>query len=120
MMATWLPAGVRNADRRRELRREAERLAELLAARGARQVVLFGSTVADDNRPVDDIDLLVVVETDVPFAERAARLLVELASREAVDLLVYTPAELAELRERSGFVRRALATGIVLHAEPSR
>jgi predicted nucleotidyltransferase len=114
-MSEWRPARERNAERRRALVEEARRLAGRLAARGARRVVLFGSAARNEAGPPGDIDLLVVMDTHLPFVERAARLLEELGSAEAVDLLVYTPEEIAWMGERSAIVSEALRTGIVLH-----
>lgn len=59
-----------------------------------RRIVLFGSRARGDAQPDSDYDVLVLVESEVPFVARQA------AARRAVgrvgaplDLLVYTPAE---------------------------
>ncbi len=61
------------------------------------KLILFGSRGRNSSRPESDYDILVVAESEVPFAERQAKALLALGSRSfPVDLLVYTPSELEE------------------------
>lgn len=107
------------AQRRQEhvalLREEAERLVRGLIGLGAEKVYQFGSLT---QRPPDiftDVDLLAILETDEPFVERLARIYQELRPRVAADILVYTPEEFEEMRERP-FLRHALKTAVLRHA----
>ena len=65
---------------------------------------IFGSYLTSAFRPGSDVDLLLVKNTDVPFWERAREFddLYDLYPR--LDVLVYTPKELAaQLENPSGF-----------------
>lgn len=97
------------------LEEEATRITGLLVERGAILVVAFGSFGRGDVGPVSDLDMIAVMESDLPFIKRLDRLYGEIVPRVGLDLLVYTPAEFEDMRERS-FVRRALSEGRILHA----
>jgi len=99
---------------REALELEAGRLAQAAAAMGAERVVLFGSTAHDDAGLASDFDLLIVWDTPLDFLERTVQMYRRLQPRVAVDLLVYTPAEM-EIMAGRPFVRHALAEGRVLH-----
>jgi predicted nucleotidyltransferase len=62
-----------------------------------RQIVLFGSYASGHPTPDSDLDLLIVMESDLPRHKRAVpiRLLFQPVPC-AMDILVYTPAEVAE------------------------
>ncbi|MBI2901861.1 MAG: nucleotidyltransferase domain-containing protein [Planctomycetes bacterium] len=97
---------------------EVRRIVAELAARGATRVVLFGSRARGTARQGSDADLLVVMPCppEESFPRRIARVWQELRPRMAVDILVYTPEEFAEIATSRTFVREALAEGRVLHA----
>ena len=78
------------------------------------KVVLFGSYLSGRRDLFTDLDLLVVMDSSLDFVARSAALAGRLRARVAVDLLVYTPQEMEQMRERS-FVRDALAAGKVLY-----
>jgi predicted nucleotidyltransferase len=84
------------------------------AREGAERAILFGSYASGRADAFSDLDLLVVCETAQPFLERFRAFADVLDAFPGADLLVYTPAELAELRARSGFVEKAESEGIVL------
>ena len=94
-----------------ELSDELGRLEALLRELGARDVWLFGSLARGEVHEGSDLDLLVVMDTDLPFVERLARLYRELKPRVATDLFVYTSGEMEDLRESSPLVRAALREG---------
>jgi predicted nucleotidyltransferase len=79
-------------------------------------VLVFGSRARGDAIEESDLDLLVVSERfrDVPFLERISRVLSDLDIPFAVDLLCYTPEELARKREELGTVSAALEEGLPL------
>jgi predicted nucleotidyltransferase len=110
-------------ERTAEMAREAHRTAAELGRLGAHLVLLFGSRARGNPTARSDIDLLVVMDCDPSwtFARRLAEVGSWVDPRYATDLLVYTPEELASLRERSAWMRGALAEGRVLHrrAEPA-
>jgi predicted nucleotidyltransferase len=82
-----------------------------------RRAIVFGSFARGDVTRRSDVDLLVVQETDKRFIDRYAGLLddvVGAAGGRAVDLLVYTPAELESLSGRP-FVKRILRAGVTIY-----
>ncbi len=90
---------------------ELRRLVPLLAALGARRVILYGSCATGECRPNSDLDLLVVVPEDgLSLPQRLGRLYGRLAPTVSCDLLAYTPAELDLLRD-SPLVAAALRFG---------
>ena len=105
----------RRAERAALLLEEAERLVQGLIALGARRVYQFGSLT---RRPPDlftDVDVLAVMESDEPFVQRLPRIYMVLRPKVAADILVYTPREFEEMRERP-FLRHALKTAVLRYA----
>jgi uncharacterized protein len=92
-------------------------LERLVAATDPVRVVLFGSYAYGRPTPDSDVDLLVVLDAELPVDDRY--LLVSEALRPRpfpVDLLVLTPGELAErLAGGHYLVTEILSRGIVLH-----
>ncbi len=80
-------------------------------------LILFGSRARGDERPDSDVDLLVVMETDVRPTERA--LPIRRALRGIAvgkDIVVYTPDEFQAWQSASlSLVSRALKEGKVLY-----
>lgn len=97
-----------------DLEAEAPRLAQAAAEMGAQRVVLFGSAARGNAGLSSDLDLLVVWDTPLDFLERTVEAYRRLQPRVALDLLVYTPAEMERMAERP-FIRRALEEGKVLY-----
>lgn len=79
-------------------------------------VLVFGSRARGDAIAESDLDVLVVSASfrDVPFLERATRVLAEIDPPFAIDLLCYTPEELRRMRRLQGTVRAALEEGVRL------
>ena len=77
-----------------EVRRSA---APVLRKAGAKRAIVFGSWARGQADGYSDLDLAVVMETDLPRPQRALALAKELdrALPVVVDLLVYTPDEFA-------------------------
>jgi predicted nucleotidyltransferase len=78
------------------------------------RVILFGSYASGRRDLFTDLDLLVVMESELGYVERTADLYRRIQAGVDLDLLAYTPEEFARLRE-SGFVKHALATGQVIY-----
>ena len=105
----------RRAAHARALEEDLRSLTRQLAAiPEVRKAVLFGSAARGRRDLLTDIDLLVVMHSNAGFVERCGRLAETLRARCGLDLLVYTPDEMARLVNRP-FIRKALAEGIVLH-----
>ena len=93
-------------------------LTRLLVDRfGARRVVLFGSRARGDARPDSDFDVFVEMESTDRPPERNARILAEIGLRPwSLDLLVYTPDEVARVRPIPGTLLSMIESeGRVLH-----
>jgi len=86
---------------------------------GAPRALLFGSYARGSADAVSDLDLLIVCETELPFVERFRLFPEVLDAFPGVELIVYTPAELEEMRSRGGFVEHVENEGIVIY-EASR
>jgi predicted nucleotidyltransferase len=78
-------------------------------------VILFGSLARGQVGEDSDIDLLVVMDSDVPFLKRSQCLYEALQPTVALDLLVYTPTEWDRLRDERQTLRRADSEGQVLY-----
>jgi predicted nucleotidyltransferase len=95
-------------EREELLRREFQRLLAFLSAEDPppEKVILFGSMVREE--PVaewTDLDLVIVQRTDLPFFERIRRFHERFAPQVAMDVLIYTPEEFAELLASRRFFR---------------
>jgi len=104
-------------DKERKAKLEAEliRIVEKLKAKGVRKIILFGSLVRGDVGPASDLDLLVVLDTDLGFKERLDLVYGDLDPGLAVDILPYTAAELEELQKTRPFIERAVREGRVVY-----
>lgn len=85
-----------------------------------RRIVMFGSRARHEVRPGSDLDLMVELETHDPPAERI-RVIDALFGlrRWAMDLVVFTPREVAEQRRyRNSLIRAIESEGKVLYEQP--
>ncbi|NSW55793.1 MAG: nucleotidyltransferase domain-containing protein [Armatimonadetes bacterium] len=82
-----------------------------------RRIVLFGSHARAEADEESDFDILVEMDSDKPPPERSVEVNLALMPRDyALDVLVYTPAEVRLLRRRAGsFLRQIEAEGRVLY-----
>lgn len=101
--------------RRERLERELAAILPRLVDDATERVILFGSAARGDPGTTSDLDLLVVRRDARRPAERTDDLYRRARASVAMDLLVFTPEELAEAREHSSFVRRALREGRVVY-----
>ena len=98
---------------------EAEMDRQIAILRGCpdvRRVIVFGSAARGAVRCRSDLDLLVVQETALRYVDRLEALYRLLRPKVPTDLVVYTPAEWAEMKSQEPFARRIQAEGRVLHA----
>jgi len=79
-----------------------------------RRVILFGSYARGRRDLYTDLDLLVVMDSDLDFVTRNAAVAGQIRCGVALDLLVYTPAEIERTQEQP-FLRHVLATGKVVY-----
>ena len=110
--------GVRYRSESNRLARLREALSELLPRlidAETERIVLFGSAARGDVGSVSDLDLLVVRHDSRPHSERVDALYRRARPTVALDLLVYTPEELALAEQTSSFLRTALREGEVVY-----
>ena len=74
---------------------------------------VFGSVAAGSADEHSDIDVILVRNTALPFFDRVREVMDLRLALGAADLLIYTPAELAEMLAEEGrcFVKQAVRTG---------
>jgi len=75
---------------------------------------VFGSVARGEQDQASDVDLLLVRSTRAAFFDRIREVMGLVRDLGAVDLLIYTPAELDELvgSRRNGFLQQVLAEGV--------
>jgi predicted nucleotidyltransferase len=81
------------------------------------KALVFGSLARGEPSRRSDLDLVVVLETTKRFLDRYDGILSDIQDvvhGRDVDLLLYTPEELAKISGRS-FIRRILQEGIVIY-----
>jgi predicted nucleotidyltransferase len=80
------------------------------------KIILFGSYAYGTPRPESDVDLLVVIESQLSELEQAALICRTIPFRFGLDLLVYTPQHLAQRLEWGySFLREIMQRGINLY-----
>lgn len=97
-------------------------LAELcrrLVAQGAQRIYLFGSHARGEADDDSDVDLVIVQDTALPFFARLRQAWACAEPDWPVEILVYTPAELAAMqRTGNAFAETVLEEGVLLHGGP--
>jgi predicted nucleotidyltransferase len=107
---------VNNADRHTEtstslLREELERCLGILADwEATEKVILFGSLATGEADANSDIDITVIARTEDDFWARNRKVRRLLRPRGAMDIIVYTPAEVEQLRDTRPFFRDEILT----------
>jgi predicted nucleotidyltransferase len=97
---------------------KTETIVEALLPYRPQKIILFGSWARGEADDESDLDLILVKETSARFLDRLSEVYALLANFGAIDILVYTPQEVAQmLAEGNAFLEDALAEGIVLYEE---
>ena len=85
------------------------------------RVILFGSWARGDEDEYSDLDLVIIKETQERFLDRLERVYDLVKPTFAMDVLVYTPQEFAEMQERNNyFTEMVLKEGVVIYERPKR
>lgn len=94
-----------------------KKLYPLFKAHKIEKAILFGSHARNEASRHSDIDLILIQDTNLRFLDRYEGVLAAFSQALPewdVDILIYTPKELAEISQRH-FIRRALKEGKVLY-----
>lgn len=73
------------------------------------RIIVFGSFASGQIGEWSDLDLVVVVETGLPFYDRLKQVLLLVRPEVGMDVLVYTPGEWEEMRQDRLFVKEEIA-----------
>jgi predicted nucleotidyltransferase len=84
-----------------------------------KEIILFGSYASGNPDKGSDLDLLIIKDTDEKFRQRALnvrRVLIEENGLIGLDILVYTPNEIARRLEMGdSFLSKIMKEGIILY-----
>lgn len=84
-----------------------------------RKIILFGSYAYGTPKPESDVDLLVVMDTTLSPLKQAALISREIPYHFGIDLIVYTPARLAQRLEWGDpFIKEIVQRGKILYEDP--
>lgn len=78
------------------------------------RAILFGSYAAGSRDLFTDLDILIVMDSELDFVSRTAEMYRHLCCPVDVDLLVYTPQELERNQDRA-FLRQILEKGTTIY-----
>ncbi len=107
--------GKKCEERELSLAESLQRMVETLVERSdVEHVILFGSCREGRRDLFTDLDIAVVVSSNLDFVSRTAQMCRCLTLLVGVDLLVYTPEELERIGDRP-FVRRILERGEIIY-----
>jgi predicted nucleotidyltransferase len=97
------------AAREKLLRQELARLIDIVAQQmQPERIILFGSLAVGQVDEWSDLDLVVIAETDLSFYERMKQVLRSVRPQAGMDVLIYTPAEWAEMISQRRFVQEEI------------
>jgi predicted nucleotidyltransferase len=81
-----------------------------------RRIIFFGSYAYGKPQPESDVDILVIMETDLRESEQALRIRQQINPQFGVDILVYTPSRLEQrLKLGDSFLQEIIAKGSVMY-----
>jgi predicted nucleotidyltransferase len=91
---------------------------KIVEALGPEKIILFGSRAYGEVTPDSDVDLLVIMETELPAAERHRQISRLLRPRPLpIDIVVKNPKEIRRSLHRvDPFIHEVLEKGIVLYS----
>jgi len=99
--------------------RNVEKVISSLRSYDPQKIILFGSHARGDDDRYSDLDLVVIKETDERFLDRLETIYDLVQPDFALDVLVYTSQELADMRDRgSAFAEKVLEEGVVVYERP--
>ncbi|MDY6932453.1 MAG: nucleotidyltransferase domain-containing protein [Halobacteriota archaeon] len=97
------------------LEKELLRILDQLKQMKPEMIILFGSLARDDVGLSSDIDLIVIMETKERFVKRLRDVYENIDNREAVDILVSTPEEFENMKDKNPFIKDAIKGSKILY-----
>jgi uncharacterized protein len=94
---------------------ELDRIIGRIDRAGVQKIILFGSLAEGTVGLTSDIDLIIIKETNERFLDRLDTVYREIEPNVAVDVLVYTSQEIADMSSWNSFIKQALKKGRVLY-----
>ncbi len=83
------------------------------------KIILFGSYAYGSPRPESDVDLLVIMKTHLRQTQQAVQICQKIEYQFGLDLIVYTPANLAQRLEwGDSFLKEIVNRGKVMYERP--
>jgi predicted nucleotidyltransferase len=79
------------------------------------KIILFGSLAKNEINEWSDIDLIVIKDTDKPFYERLEEVIEIVKPDIGVDIIVYTPEEVDEMKESLFYTEEVLKKGKIIY-----
>lgn len=95
------------------LESELDRITEELKKMGAEKIILFGSYARNRADLFTDLDIIVILECDLPFIERTGYIYQRIVPKVAADIFVYTPREWETVKGKA-FFKKAICEGRVI------
>jgi predicted nucleotidyltransferase len=84
-----------------------------------KRIILFGSYAFGKPRPESDVDLLVIMDTQLRETQQALEIRQHINPMFGVDILVYTPSRLEQrLKLGDSFLQEITKKGLVVHESP--
>jgi len=109
---------IKRREYRELLRRSVDTVVSRLSGPAVERISLFGSYARGRADLFTDLDILVIMQTDRPFIERAGEIHSMLRLPVDADVICYTPEEFGRMRD-SAFVRKILEDEVVLYEKKS-
>lgn len=108
------------AERAALLRDELDRFVRIVSSTlNPERIIVFGSLATGDVHEWSDLDVVLIMESDLPFLRRPGAVLQRVFPRVSMDLFVYTPGEWHEVMRTRPFLRDEIGRkGKVIYARP--
>jgi predicted nucleotidyltransferase len=98
----------------KELKLELDRVILELINIGAQKIWQFGSSVRDELTITSDIDLIIILESNLNYIERLAEIYTKVKPKD-IDFLVYTPNEFRYMIKENLFIQHVIKEGKVIY-----
>ena len=99
-----------------DLRKQPAELAETIKRKfNPQKIILFGSYAYGNPAQGSDVDLFIIMDTDIPLRKQASLIRRELTGLIPIDIIVRTPRQVEErIKLGDFFIKQIVRKGIVL------